>query len=229
VLLQYFGDHFQGPCDNCDTCQDPIETWDGTLAARKALYLTRITEQRFGTQHLIDVLLGQSNPRTVRFGHDNLSAFGRGKELSDREWHSVFRQLIASGYLTVDLERYGSIKLTEKSAAVLEHRSQVLLRKDPPKKRKQSRMKPAAKAIGELSPVDGTLFEALKAKRREIAASHGVPPYVIFHDTTLKSIATRKPTTLTAFQEIPGVGERKLTSYGQIFIDVVSVFGNLPS
>ncbi len=221
VLLQYFGDVHIGACGNCDTCLTPIDTWDGTLAARKALFLTRATEQRFGTQHLIDILLGQPNERITRFGHNTLSAFGKGKELSDREWHSVFRQLIASGYLTVDFERYGSITLTEKSASVLENKQSVQLRKDPAKVRKSSKSK-SARTVVQLSSGDDELFEALKAKRREIAISHGVPPYVIFHDTTLKAIAQAKPSTLAEFSRLPGVGEKKLESYGKVFIEVIA-------
>ena len=133
----------------------------------------------------------------------------------------MFRQLIASGYLTVDFERYGSITLTEKSASVLENKQSVQLRKDPAKVRKSSKSK-SARTVVQLSSGDDELFEALKAKRREIAISHGVPPYVIFHDTTLKAIAQAKPSTLAEFSRLPGVGEKKLESYGKVFIEVIA-------
>jgi ATP-dependent DNA helicase RecQ len=224
VLLNYFGDHMPHPCDNCDTCQSPVETWDGTLAARKVLYLTRATDQRFGTQHLIDILRGQENERIQKFGHHKLSAFGGGKELGDKEWHSVFRQLVASGYLAVDMERYGSIKLTERSHDVLAHKTLVTFRKDPPKQKKTSTAKATGKKTYDLSENDEDLFETLRAKRREIAQTNGVAPYVIFHDSTLKAIAEARPTTLAEFREIPGVGERKLESYGTMFISAVKAF-----
>jgi len=224
VLLQYFGDHYPDKCGNCDTCLSPTHTWDGSQAARKVLYLTGAVQQRFGAQHLIDILLGQTSERIVKFGHDKITAFGGGKELSDREWHSVIRQLVASGYLTVDMERYGSIRLTEKSKDVLVHKSQVLLRKDPPKVRKSTKTKASGVSQVELSGDDGDLLAALKAKRREIAQEHGVPPYVIFHDTTLRAIAQSKPKTLAHFRNIPGVGERKLESYGKLFLEVVKAF-----
>jgi ATP-dependent DNA helicase RecQ len=228
VLLGYFGDEHFGHCGQCDTCLFPVDTWDGTLAARKALYLARATDQRFGAQHLIDVLLGRNTDRIVSFGHDKISAFGGGKELSDREWHSVFRQLVASALLSVDFERYGSIKLTEKSQDVLSHKLKVLFRKDPAKTGKTSPVKSTAKSTADLPEHYQALFEDLKAKRREIAQRNGVPPYVIFHDSTLRTIAQMRPTTLREFSSIPGVGQVKLESYGRLFIDVVNLFSDLP-
>jgi len=221
TLLHYFGDTIVEPCGNCDTCLNPDNTWDGTLSARKALYLIRLTEQRFGAQHLIDILVGRSTDRTVRFGHDTISAFGRGKELTEREWHSVFRQLVAYGYLTVDFERFGCLKLTEKSGAVLEKKTTVLLRKDPAKERKTSRSKASAASAPELTSDEDNLFEALKALRWQIAQENSVPPYVIFHDTTLRAIARSKPKSLAKLREIPGVGDRKLETYGEQVLQVI--------
>jgi ATP-dependent DNA helicase RecQ len=224
VLLQYFGDHFPGQCGNCDTCLAPIETWDGSLAARKALFLARQTQQRFGAQHLVDILIGKFTPRIISFGHDKLPAFGRGEELSDREWHSVLRQLTAGGYLSVNMERYGCLELTDKSQEILIRRSEILFRKDPPKRSRARKEKSGNKPIVDLTTAEDALFEALKAKRRAIALQLGVPPYVVFHDSTLKAIAQARPSTKSDFREISGVGERKLESYGTTFLDVVNSF-----
>jgi ATP-dependent DNA helicase RecQ len=221
ALLEYFGETASAMCGNCDNCQNPVDRWDASLAARKVLYLARATEQRFGAGYLVEVLTGKTNDRIVRFGHDKLTAFGRGSELSSKEWQSVIRQLVSHGYLLVDMERYGSLKLTDSGQDLLKTKEEVWLRKDPVKVRKA---KTKAKSDGstiQSATANEPLFEALRTKRRELAQEHGVPPYVIFHDSTLRAIADAKPTTPQLLRQIPGVGEQKLASYGKTFLEVV--------
>jgi ATP-dependent DNA helicase RecQ len=218
VLLSYFGDVLPDRCGNCDTCLNPVETWDGTIAAKKALYVVAQTGQRFGATYLIDIMLGKSNERVQRLGHDKLSAFGRGTELSEKEWASVFRQLVAMGYLSVDTESYGSIRLTSESAGILQGSVSISLRKDHIAKGKKSKTKASSKLV---NPEDAPVFEALRARRMELAREMGVPPYVIFHDSTLKAMAEARPASLEEMSGITGVGERKLANYGETFLEVL--------
>lgn len=218
VMLGYFGDDFPEPCGNCDNCLNPIETWDGTLAAKKAIYVAKQTGQRFGANHLIAVMLGKESERITRLGHDRLSAYGRGAELSEREWPSVFRQLVSMGYLSVDMEHYGSIKLTPESSSVLNGSVSISLRRDHIGR---SKKKKAAVSGGSGNRGNSAVFDVLRARRAEIAREADVPPYVIFHDATLRAMADVMPSTLEEIGCITGVGERKLEKYGQIFLDVL--------
>ena len=228
VLLAYFGDELPAPCGNCDTCLNPVDTWDGTLVARKAVYLVHQTEQIFGVGHLTDILLGNETEKVRKFGHQQMSAFGRGRELSEREWASVFRQLVATGLLSVDMEFHGSLKLTSDGIQVLQKTRTVLLRKDPVparatrgKERQQSPRKSTAARLGN-SQVSNELFELLRTTRRELAAHRGVPPYVIFHDKTLLEMAELRPLTRDQLREVGGVGERKLDEYGDAFLEIIN-------
>lgn len=218
ILLSYLGDELAEPCGNCDTCLDPVETWDGTLAAKKAVFVAKQTGQRFGAVYLIDIMLGKTNERIVRLGHDKLSAYGKGKELSEKEWASVFRQLVAMGYLSVDMERYGSIKLTPESANVLKGAVNISLRKDHPRSEKKSKVRAASKLV---DPKSIGLFEALRAQRMKLAKELGVPPYVIFHDSTLKAMAETRPVSIEEMGRISGVGEHKLAKYGRVFLEII--------
>ncbi len=228
VLLQYFGDELPAPCGNCDTCLTPVETWDGTLAARKALYVVRQTRQLFGVGHLTDVLRGHDTEKVRKFRHQHLSAFGNGLELSEREWASVFRQLVAAGLLSVDMEHHGSLKLTAESVQVLQNTRMVSLRKDPlparstPARKKAARAEAAARLGND--PASNELFELLRAARRELAALHKVPPYVIFHDKTLLEMAELRPLSREQLRGISGVGERKLEEYGDAFLAVIEQY-----
>ena len=224
VLLGYFGQDSPETCGNCDACLNPAELWDGSLVARKALYLIGATGQRFGAQHLIDILRGKQTDKTMQFGHETLSAFGKGGELSEREWNSVMRQLVSHGMIYVDLERYGSFKLTEAGAGVLRTKATIYLRRDtrPAKKSREAKQPQERGGEQALNHQQQSLFEALRAKRREIAQEHSVPPYVIFHDSTLNAIAQAEPGTLAELRGISGVGERKLEAYGRMILEVIS-------
>jgi len=217
TLLNYFGEELDEPCGNCDTCLEPVITWDGTEAAQKALSAAYRTGQRFGANHLIDVLEGNSTAKVIQFGHDKLPTFGIGTELNGNGWRSVFRQLVARGYLTVDVEGYGALLLDEQARPLLRGEQKIELRKDTHKasKSKQVRQKPLADNI------NPELFEALRARRTKLATQQGVPPYVIFHDKTLLEIAEYMPQDMAQFSQINGVGDRKLEKYGEEFLTVV--------
>jgi ATP-dependent DNA helicase RecQ len=226
VMLNYFGDEPADACGNCDTCLTPVDSWDGTLVAKKALYTVYQTGQRFGVAHLTDILLGHPTERTSKFGHDRLSGFGKGTELSAQEWPSVFRQLVAMGFLTVDMEGHGGLRLTPASMPVLQGEESLRLRKDPlPRKEerraRQERYERTTPRVQLNSPRDQALFEALRACRLDLAREAGMPPYVIFHDSTLLEMATVHPRTLDELGEITGVGESKLARFGAQFLAVL--------
>ena len=221
TLLAYFGEERTEPCGNCDNCITPPDTWDATEAARKALSCVYRTGQRFGAGHVIDVLRGRDGERIRGFGHHRLSTFGIGADIDANTWRSVFRQLVARGLVRVDVEGFGSLKLTEASRAVLRGECALHLRRDAPAARKPRRERPGRAARTALGPEHQTLFDALRDLRRELARAQGVPPYVIFHDATLEAMAERRPRTPGEFAALPGVGEKKLERYGTTFIEAI--------
>ena len=232
VLLSYFGEarprDFR--CGFCDNCLHPPKSWDGTVAAQKALSAVFRTGQQFGAAYLIDVLLGNATERVQRNGHDALKTFGVGKDLDQAHWHSVFRQLIAAGLLAVDVGGHGSIKLSERSGPVLRGEEQVLLREDmlAPKRRRGEKA-PGGRERGrggaDLAAPDAALFEALRQKRLELAKAQDVAAYVIFPDATLRDMVARRPRTLHAMAQVSGVGKTKLERYGRVFLDVLAADG----
>jgi ATP-dependent DNA helicase RecQ len=216
ALLSYFGDEVDIACGNCDTCLEPVDTWDGTEAARMALSVVYRTEQRFGVNHLVDVLRGGKTDKVNQFGHHQLAAYGVGKDLDNNQWRSVFRQLVARGFLNVDLDRFGALRLEEKCRPLLRGEQQIQLRKDAPQSTTKRQTKtPIADDIN----VD--LWEALRECRRQLAEEQGVPPYVVFHDRTLQELCLTLPETMSQFGDIGGVGERKLNKYGAVFLAVI--------
>jgi ATP-dependent DNA helicase RecQ len=229
-LLNYFGQVGE-PCGNCDTCLEPPESWDGTVAAQKVLSavfrLDRERRQKFGAGHVIDILRGKRTARVAQFGHDSLTVFGVGADLSEGDWRAVVRQLLALGLLAVE-GTYQTLALTEASRAVLRGERQVVLRREPPR-RKPARAGAAApdgsaapRVPAELSAEAATVFERLRAWRAGVAKEQGVPAYVIFHDTTLREIATRMPTSVGDLGTISGIGETKLARYGAGVLDVLA-------
>jgi ATP-dependent DNA helicase RecQ len=222
ALLGYFGDTLEQPCGNCDTCLEPVETWDGTLAAQQALSCIHRTEQRFGVAYLVDVLLGKTTERITRFGHDKQSTYGIGKQLEEKQWHSVFRQLVARGLVVVDFENFGALRLTEECRPILRSEQQLMLRKDiQVEKTKGGKL---AKTAHKNKNINSLLWDALRNKRRELAEKQDVPPYIIFHDACLMSMMERKPSTLEQLSRLPGVGERKLALYGTQFLAVIDEY-----
>lgn len=224
VLLSYFGEDLPEPCGNCDTCAGKLETRDGTIEAQKALSCVYRTGQRFGASYLTDVLLGKDDERIRRFGHDIVSTFGIGKELSKQEWKSVFRQLVAAGLLSVDLEGKAGFHLAPRAWPVLRGEEKFALRKDPepvtPERR--SRMRPDRRRPDLPSaPTSGELWEKLRTLRLEIARKQGIAPFIIFHDSTLREMARTLPRTIEDMSEVSGIGERKLELYGKQFLDLI--------
>jgi len=218
ALLNYFDDAMAEPCGNCDTCLEPVNTWDGTEAARKALSVVYRTGQRFGVAHLVDVLRGADSDKIFQCDHHLLPTYGVGADMDNNQWRSVFRQLVARGYLSVDMERFGALRLEEKCRALLRGEQAIQLRRDI--KSKPGAAKQTRTPLP--SDIDIALWEALRDCRRELAEEQGVPPYVIFHDRTLQEMCSVLPQNLTQFGCITGVGERKLEKYGAVFLRVIA-------
>ncbi|WPO72093.1 DNA helicase RecQ [Streptomyces sp. KN37] len=232
-LLTYFGQEAAAQsCGNCDTCLTPPETWDGTVAAQKVLStvvrLQRERGQKFGAGQIIDILLGKKTAKVIQFDHDQLSVFGIGEELAEAEWRGVVRQLLAQGLLAVEGE-YGTLVLTETSGSVLGREREVRLRKEPKRvpaarSAKGERKAKSAAAVADLPQEAVPVFEALRAWRGAQAKEQGVPAYVIFHDATLREIATLRPTSVADLAGISGVGEKKRATYGEGVVGVVAEF-----
>lgn len=228
ALLRYFGEQHDGNCGQCDNCLQPVDTWNATQAAQMALSCVYRTGQRFGVTHLIDVLLGKNTDKIQQFQHQQLSTFGIGNALSQQQWSSVFRQLVSAGYLETDMQAYGGIRLTEMSRPLLRGETEVWLRRDEDasKRRATKAQRSAHIKEGYAEANEDPLWHALKAKRSELAREHGVPPYVIFHDSTLLEILNQKPGSLTEMSYISGIGQAKLARYGDDFLQVLEDFAN---
>jgi len=227
VLLEYFGEPLPVPCGNCDTCLEPVDTFDATVAAQKFLSCVVRTGQRFGAMHVIEVLRGSENERVRRFGHDRLSTYGIGEEFDLWQWRSIVRQLITQGLLEVDVEGYGSLRLTPRARPVLQGEKTLHLRKEAPRPAGRPRSGRRAEALrasveGLDEPAAQDLFERLRNLRLELSREQEVPPYVIFHDKTLAAMAAHRPTDRQAFLQISGVGESKLERYGEAFLAVIN-------
>ncbi|KZB50957.1 ATP-dependent DNA helicase RecQ [Thalassospira lucentensis] len=221
VILSYFGEEDAKPCGNCDTCLEPVDTWDATDASRKALSAVYRTGQRFGPAHIIEVLMGRKTEKIRQNNHDDLSVYGIGKDVSQPQWRSVFRQLLAMGYLQVDVEGHGGVYLTEESRPVLRGEKVVEMRKDPGESKRAMTKRLRDFDTEFESEEDRDLWERLRNLRRELASSQNVPPYVIFSDRTLWEMVRFKPRTLQDMASINGVGVKKLDQYGLVFLDVM--------
>ncbi|MEV7973487.1 DNA helicase RecQ [Cellulomonas sp. NPDC089187] len=227
-LLAYFGQQSE-PCGNCDTCLAPPTTWDGTVPAQKLLStivrLEREYGRHYGAGHLIDILRGKQTPRIDQLGHTALSTFGLGADLSDGEWRGVVRQLLAQGILGVDTDGYGTLRLTDQSAIVLRGERAVPLRKDTRVARSTASSAKSRRSTADAAPLDDAdteLFERLRAWRARTAKANGLPAYVVFHDATLRAIATARPEDTGTLGTISGVGASKLEKYGDEVLAVVS-------
>ena len=223
AILAHFGEVMHAPCGNCDTCLTPVETWDATTAARKAISAVLRTEQRFGSTHLIDLLLGVANDKILRFGHEKLPTFGVGKELDRKGWGSVFRQLIVRGVLAVDHASYGALLATAIARPILRGEEPVHLRRDQAGRSALNTIKKKERiALG--AAAEG-LYEALRAERTRLAREQSVPAYVIFHDATLAAIATARPQSLAELGDIPGMGRTKVERYGEVVLEAIRAHG----
>ena len=220
ALLAYFGENDHPPCGNCDSCLTPVETFDGTEVAQKALSCCYRSGQKFGVNHLIDILLGKTTPKIEQFQHRELSTFGIGTELDAGQWRSVFRQLAARGYLQIDLEGFGGLMLTEKCRDLLKGKERIQLRRE--NRAPAGKVKAAGRVnVEPVSGPDQALWQRLRDLRKKLAQEQGVPPYVIFHDATLMELVRLQPSTLHAMGQVPGIGASKLARYGEPFLEVI--------
>ncbi|MBK8958466.1 MAG: DNA helicase RecQ [Proteobacteria bacterium] len=221
-LLEYFGESHGEPCGNCDNCLEPPATFDATEDARKLLSCVYRTGQRFGAAHVIDVLRGVDNDKVRQHQHSELSTFGIGSEHSVLHWRSVLRQLMVRGVLVADVERFGALRLEADARALLRGETRLFLREDIAVAKMPRRKAAAVAGEVPLAPEDEALWDQLRACRKRLADADGVPPYVVFHDRTLKEMATRRPSTLSAMLNITGVGQAKLERYGSDFLAVLN-------
>ncbi|MFH6567203.1 MULTISPECIES: DNA helicase RecQ [Pseudomonas] len=220
TLLAYFDEDMPQPCGHCDNCVDGVQTWDATEPARQALSAIYRTGQRYGTGHLIDVLLGRENEKIRSVGHQHLSVFGVGKDRSEGDWRTLFRQLVARGLADIDIEGYGGLRLSDSCRPLLRGEVTLELRRElkPQTSVKSSSASPASQLVrGE----EREQWEALRALRRKLAEEHGVPPYVIFPDSTLLEMLRSQPSSLSEMATVSGVGARKLERYGEAFLEVL--------
>lgn len=225
TLLAYFGENAPENCGNCDTCLTPVPTWDATEAVQKALSCVYRTGQRFGVSHVIDVLRGGDTDKIRQHGHTELSTFGIGKALSSSQWRSVFRQLVAGGYLNVDVDGFGALKLTERCRPLLRGETKLQLRHDINEKAGKSGAdgeKPKRASAAHIPEHLQPAWEALRACRKRLADEQGVPPYVIFHDATLLALLEHRPTNPAEMLAISGIGDAKLERYGDAFLEALS-------
>ena len=224
-LLSYFGQQYPAPCGNCDNCLNPPETWDGTVAAQKALSCVVRTGEMFGVSYLVDVLLGKDTERIRNFGHDSLSVHGVGTEFNALQWRAIMRQLLAAGVLAPDPNGHGGLRRTDKSRGVLKGEDKIFFRKLPQRQStRQSSAGSRPRPSKVVEEADTPLFEKLRELRLQLARKQDVPPYVIFHDTTLIQMAAEKPADLEQMSAISGVGQVKLDKYGDNFLQAVRNF-----
>jgi ATP-dependent DNA helicase RecQ len=220
AILAHFGEVMAQPCGNCDTCMTPPETWDATTACRKALSAILRTGHKFGTAHLVDILLGAKTEKIERFNHDKLPTFGVGTELDRKGWTSVYRQLMVRGVVEVDHESFGALRLMAIADPILRGAETVLLRRDQSATASSTVLKKKTERIA-LDGGASALFELLRSERARLAREQNVPAYIIFHDTTLAAIATAKPKSLDELGEIPGIGRTKVERYGETVLAAV--------
>ncbi|WP_445144406.1 DNA helicase RecQ [Dyella sp. Tek66A03] len=225
LLLAAFGEVYHGPCGHCDNCIEPPKTWDATVPAQKALSCVYRSGQRFGSGHVISILRGEDSTRMSDLGHDRLSTFGIGAEMDEKQWRSVFRQLLAMGLLEADAEGFGTLRLTKTSRDVLTGNQPVRLREDARPARASRKRRDSQLVTGSSLGVEAyeqPLWDELRKLRTQLAKQHGVPPYVIFHDATLLAMLRALPANEDEMSSISGVGEAKLKRYGQDFLAVIN-------
>ena len=227
ALLEYFGDSLADDCGNCDICLSPPKTWDGTVEAQKLLSCVYRTGQRFGAAHVIDVLRGKETEKVRRNRHERLTTFAIGEDRSAVQWRSILRQLMVQGRLRSDAERYGALRLTPKSRPLLKGEERILLREDPSARRAiRTRAKTARAPSYQVPAEEEPLWEALRDLRMTLCREAGVPPYVIFHDTTLREMVRLRPSSPSELLALQGVGKTKLERYGEAFLKVLREHGD---
>ncbi len=222
LLLRYFDEHMAQPCGNCDICVEPVATWDATEPARLALSAVYRTGQRYGVEYVLEVLTGKRSERVLGNGHEQLALFGQGQSVALKTWRSLFRQLLAKGLLLVDVDGYGTLRLAPECRGLLKGETMLSLRQDRDTVAgARSSSAGRARASAQVDSADQPLWLALRARRRELAEAQGVPPYVIFHDSTLLAMIEHMPLSLREMRQIGGIGDSKLERYGDEFLAVI--------
>ncbi|WP_288129385.1 DNA helicase RecQ [Microbulbifer sp.] len=227
ALLRYFDEELAQDCGNCDTCLEPPQTWDATEATRKLLSCIYRTGQRFGASHVIDVLRGGDTEKIRQFNHQQVSTYGIGSDMSANEWRAIVRQLVVRGFLQVNSEAFNAIQLTEQCRPVLRGEETVLLR-TLPKATRKAPVNSEPRAAVEIAPEDQSLWEALRALRKSLAEERGVPPYVVFHDATLREMLSARPRNEAEMLAISGIGDSKLARFGEPFLSLLAEFAGAP-
>ncbi len=221
LLLRYFDEHLPQPCGYCDTCSEPVATWDATEPSRLALSAVYRTGQRYGVEYVVEVLTGKRSERVAANQHDQLPLFGQGQSLALKSWRSVFRQLLAKGLLQVDGDGFGTLRLDPSCRSLLKGEVSLTLRQDRDTLTAQRQARGRSKAAVAVDSADQPLWLALRACRRALAEAQGVPPYVIFHDSTLLAMVEHMPLSLQEMRQIGGIGDSKLSRYGEAFLAVI--------
>ena len=229
ILLNYFNELYDKDCHNCDVCHNPPKTFDGTIAAQKALSAAARTYESRSATTLIDILTGKGSDTIRRYGYDHLPTFGKGKEYDDRRWRDFFLQLLQMGYIEIDYAHYHAVKITAYGWEVLRGQRRVQLVENAtaemtPKRRATRQLRLTIPIVQSSGALDAKLYEALKQLRKKISAEMGVPAFVVFNDKVLNALATLKPQTLEAFGNVPGIGEYKRNRYGEAFVKVIQQF-----
>ena len=229
ILLNYFNELYDKDCHNCDVCHNPPKTFDGTIAAQKALSAAARTYESRSATTLIDILTGKGSDTIRRYGYDHLPTFGKGKEYDDRRWRDFFLQLLQMGYIEIDYAHYHAVKITAYGWEVLRGQRRVQLVENAaaemtPKRRTTRQLRLTIPIVQSSGALDAKLYEALKQLRKKISAEMGVPAFVVFNDKVLNALATLKPQTLEAFGNVPGIGEYKRNHYGEAFVKVIQQF-----
>ena len=229
ILLNYFNELYDKDCHNCDVCHNPPKTFDGTIAAQKALSAAARTYESRSATTLIDILTGKGSDTIRRYGYDHLPTFGKGKEYDDRRWRDFFLQLLQMGYIEIDYAHYHAVKITAYGWEVLRGQRRVQLVENAtaemtPKRRATRQLRLTIPIVQSSGALDAKLYESLKQLRKKISAEMGVPAFVVFNDKVLNALATLKPQTLEAFGNVPGIGEYKRNRYGEAFVKVIQQF-----
>ncbi|MBY6189000.1 DNA helicase RecQ [Microbulbifer agarilyticus] len=230
ALLRYFGEELEQDCGNCDTCLSPPITWDASEATRKLLSCIYRTGQRFGAAHVIDVLRGADTEKIRQFNHNQVSTYGIGTDLSANEWRAVVRQLVVRGYLRVNAEAFNALQLTELCRPVLRGEESLHLRtlpKAPKSGARSGKDGSQSRATVEVAAEDQPLWDALRALRKSLAEDLGVPPYVVFHDATLREMLSARPRNEDEMLAISGIGDSKLARFGEPFLALLAEFGTV--
>ncbi len=220
TLLAYFGEDI-APCGACDTCLEPVETLDGTSAARIAFGAIQDTGERFGVGHVVDVIRGGDTEKVTKFGHDRLASFGEGRDMPNNTWRTILRQLVARGFLEIDIAAYGALRLAPKAGGLLRGEEEFRYRPDVKSKSETGSKQKTREAVADLAPEAETLFARLKALRTDLAKARGVPAYAIFPDKALIDMAARRPANDEEFGEVYGVGKAKQKKFGALFLDAI--------